>query len=687
MKSSVSLKIATVGCGVLLWYGCSAGPHVSGVFAAQPSTADTPDSTDSILQVKVAKLIEQLGDENYHQRVNARWELEQIGLPAFERLRQAASSHPSAHVARAAKYLIESQNVQWWLETDSLQVRDLLKGYNDIRDVDRETVQQQLAEAGTQDAMLALCRLTRFESSELRSKSAALHLMETACKQRVQATQKQQTADIIMAGRKAKGFAVGNSPNSLNAAVLAKSVSLTLGDSNRTAAQWLNLLMDELASPSNAEPTGKPNSLERWKIFVAAEHALSISTDEGNVQDFDRQRVLAVTLRLYRLLGSWITKTYDRDAALELVRPSLDLIRNEAVAVQDAAIWALDSELPELVPELKTAYADVFDTQPEIGYYLAESYLRLEDKSAAQAAARAASESIERQHAKEVNKRGAMRSPELEQQILESRHARIAGSLAARGLFEWAESEYLLALTFTADSSSETRHRLAEFYWFGGEHEKAAQTLKPLAEAALTQNNMDLPFAPGVFASPAVTLANYYYYSGLAAIDRGENELASDFLSKALQVDGIEDNPDVVIALKRIATREPIASYFQEHFDRMCRESRVQVLQEEVELSLATDRMKRAMTIPRLATACNQLAWLLSKCESNPQEALKLSLRSLELMPNEAVFMDTLARCYFSAGQIDEAVRTQRQAVKRSPHERQMVVQLREFEAAAAAQQ
>ncbi|MEO8272087.1 MAG: hypothetical protein ABI557_20420, partial [Aureliella sp.] len=134
-------------------------------------------------QARIAALIEQLSDDNYHLRSDARWELERIGLAAFEQLRQAAEGHANVHVALAARYLVESQNVVWWLESDSLEVRELLKNYNESASDDRDTVLLQLSEWSSPDALLALCRLARFESNELRSKSAALYLMQAISKQ------------------------------------------------------------------------------------------------------------------------------------------------------------------------------------------------------------------------------------------------------------------------------------------------------------------------------------------------------------------------------------------------------------------------------------------------------------------------------------------------------------------------
>ncbi len=637
----------------------------------------------------IASLIEQLGDDNYHRRSDAKWELERIGLVAFEQLRQAAEGHANAHVARAARYLIESQNVVWWLESDSLEVREFLKSYNESTSDDRDTVLQQLSELSTPDALLALCRLARFESHELRSKSAALYLMQAISKQLKELDQPNRTRQSSQ---------------------LASSIRLTLGESPRASTLWLKAFMDDLQSSSELESDqaaaspGKggrkaqqaplrdatasrdgPSQLGRWQEIVAHEQELATAqppaASQPSRQSFKHMRTLTVTLRLYRWLGSWITEHYGRLAALELVRSSLELISNDPQALLTAVAWAIEAELPELVPELADKYADQFTDEPELGYYLAESYLRLGDESSAQKAADTASQAI----VKQVEQQKKLPNLDLKE-IQANLHYQTAIRLAKRGLFAWAEQEYLRALSLESRAKASIRADLAQFYWFGGENEKAAQTLRPLADEALQAGEAELPMQADVYSNPAATLANFHFYSGLAAIDENNPLLASEHLRKSLEIGGVFPNPDVVIALQQLGSEEPFHSYFQMAFDEMSGNFRIQVLEAEEQLSRAADRMSRAMSSPRLAEECNQLAWLLSKCEISTSEALSLSLRSLELSPDDPFFLDTLARCYFADGQLEDAVRTQKKAIRLAPHERQMLKQLREFEAALAAE-
>ncbi len=78
----------------------------------------------------------------------------------------------------------------------------------------------------------------------------------------------------------------------------------------------------------------------------------------------------------------------------------------------------------------------------------------------------------------------------------------------------------------------------------------------------------------------------------------------------------------------------------------------------------------------------NQYAWLVSNTEGDRQKALDYSLESLELETDSAR-LDTCARCYFALGDLDNAIRTQKRAIKLMPHSPPMLRQLAEFEAAS----
>ncbi|MEO8496538.1 MAG: hypothetical protein ABI614_15840, partial [Planctomycetota bacterium] len=67
------------------------------------------------------------------------------------------------------------------------------------------------------------------------------------------------------------------------------------------------------------------------------------------------------------------------------------------------------------------------------------------------------------------------------------------------------------------------------------------------------------------------------------------------------------------------------------------------------------------------------------------QKAVACSRKSLELVPDSWAYQDTLGRCYYAAGDYQNAVRFQKLAVAQAPYMQQMQRQLKQFEDALAA--
>ena len=89
---------------------------------------------------------------------------------------------------------------------------------------------------------------------------------------------------------------------------------------------------------------------------------------------------------------------------------------------------------------------------------------------------------------------------------------------------------------------------------------------------------------------------------------------------------------------------------------------------------------------PSDPTPYNQWAWLISNTEGDYAQAIAYSHRSLELIPAGAgesagaSFLDTLGRCYYAAGDYENAVKYQRQAVEKVDYMQVMQRQLALFE-------
>ena len=71
---------------------------------------------------------------------------------------------------------------------------------------------------------------------------------------------------------------------------------------------------------------------------------------------------------------------------------------------------------------------------------------------------------------------------------------------------------------------------------------------------------------------------------------------------------------------------------------------------------------------PESAAAFNQYAWLVGNTAGDLDEALKCSLKSLELEPETGGYYDTLAHVYFAKGDYENAVKSQTKAAELDPH-------------------
>jgi tetratricopeptide (TPR) repeat protein len=78
---------------------------------------------------------------------------------------------------------------------------------------------------------------------------------------------------------------------------------------------------------------------------------------------------------------------------------------------------------------------------------------------------------------------------------------------------------------------------------------------------------------------------------------------------------------------------------------------------------------------------------LISNTEGDYKKALDYSLQSLELTPDVAAQIDTAGRCYYAVGDLENAIRMQRKAVKLEPHSPPLDRQLAMFEKAMKDQQ
>ncbi|MFC1582622.1 hypothetical protein ACFL4W_03680 [Planctomycetota bacterium] len=81
-------------------------------------------------------------------------------------------------------------------------------------------------------------------------------------------------------------------------------------------------------------------------------------------------------------------------------------------------------------------------------------------------------------------------------------------------------------------------------------------------------------------------------------------------------------------------------------------------------LEFYEDKQQFMKTPERRAEWLNSTAWYLARIEEKIDLAIQYSEESLKLDPDKAVYLDTLAECYFAAGELEKAVKAIKGAIK-----------------------
>ncbi|MGE0608854.1 MAG: tetratricopeptide repeat protein [Pirellulales bacterium] len=261
-----------------------AGMYMAPSAAAQEAPAEaTPE--------RIAELIQQLGDDDFFVRERAQTELQGIGFEAFDAL-TAAETDDDIEISARAKYLLRKIRVEWVAESDSPQVKEILKDYERANTTDRLQRMQRLAQLPDDAGLPALCRLLRFEQSPINAKQAALRVMELP-----------NTETTDWARRE-------------------KIITETLARTQRSPAEWL-------------------------KVYLAAHHDLAAayadwaalcSAEEQTLSQYPDQTQAEVVLALLRQQIEWLDQLNRGDESLDVLKRMLALAAGDADALRAVAV-------------------------------------------------------------------------------------------------------------------------------------------------------------------------------------------------------------------------------------------------------------------------------------------------------------------------------------------------------------
>ena len=347
------------------------------------------------------------------------------------------------------------------------------------------------------------------------------------------------------------------------------------------------------------------------------------------------------------------------ERAEPLVRQMLELLDGSPEALLETVDWLMERGDWSTIREVAQRFEAVFDGHAGLLYRLAEAQLALGDTAAADSLAQR-----------------ALRANGDESHD----HLRSAFRLQERGRFAWAEREYRHVLDLepvASQNNLRTRLLLSEMLHDQGRHGEAGEVLQAAVEAMATDANLE-SFVRRVGREPASIRSRMCYFFGEQA--RSEGHLAEQ---RAQLEEGAEHDPtdpDLLIAMYRFGDAED--AWRERTLDWIraaVAQSREEIRTAERAAAAANNEEIRASYLRQVARLSNQLAWLVSNTEGDFEDALQRSQRSLEIRPETAAYLDTLAHCYYALGDLRRAVQAQERAVAREPHSGQLRGQLDYF--------
>ncbi len=426
----------------------------------------------------------------------------------------------------------------------------------------------------------------------------------------------------------------------------AEVVERELGTSTRASAQWLRQYLAQQRDPAASIP--------EWKRLVDQESARL----DKNMGDTSSDILLGLSWNLadlYRQIG-------DQHA----LSGALDRMISFAADGSDETLVSLLAWLTE------------YKTWDVLDAFIAKHQQRLEQsKRPLYYAALARLKQGKKDEADDLAAKAAAITPQ--EGTRES--LTMAKDLEVRLQFDWAVREYRHVIE---KQPAESLDSILSRIWLASllhdyEHEKqAADTLEPLVQMALKEGQKAQAYIRARelyreqidFPSPEELAARFHFYRASQYEDDKDWKRARGELEQAITFD--PKDADVLIDMYRLPEtdakwREAVLA----RVHKLCKQ-----FEKEIEDN------------PTDPAAYNQWAWLVSNTEGDFQQAIRYSQRSVELSKrgenSAASFLDTLGRCYYAAGDYENAVKYEREAVAKVNYLQVMQRQLAQFEKALA---
>lgn len=410
-----------------------------------------------------------------------------------------------------------------------------------------------------------------------------------------------------------------------------KALQTGLGTSPRPGAEWVRAYLLTKSDPAKAIDTLR--TLTNTEMQVLRQYPQRSSPE--------------IVMSLWRKQADLLKQLDRRKEAVAAMMQMVALEQSGTTVLSEVLQWLVENQAWAEIDELAMRFAGRFDQDPLLLYALAN-------------ARQAQGKQLE---AAEIVGRAKKLNPDDQR-----RHLIIGLELHKRGLIEWSEGEYRDAVGMGTPGQVLTL--TAQFLLSESLHDRKADLEAAKVLDAATKG-MEAAIAQGLDFSEAdrtleANRARAHYFYALHYLDTKESKTALRHLLEGLGED--QYDAEILIALFNVPDLD---ASLRDRVRKLIRES-------------ADIYRKQIQETPNSDTPYNQLAWLLSNTEGDFQEALKASQKSLEIRPESAGHLDTLGRCYFATGDIDNAIKMQSRAIELEPHSQQMRRQLKVFEAAKA---
>jgi hypothetical protein len=588
--------------------------------AAQATDNPQPEATAADID-RIAKLIEQLGADDFGAREKAQSELAQAGLEAYDAL-HAAQSHHEPEVALRARYLVRSMSVRWFADNDSPRVVAILKDYGDLQEADRRSRIDRLKGLEDRAGVRPLIRLARFESLDPLAKYAALQIID-----------------------------LGPPPTQVEKIELTKNINAIIGISKRPSVIWLRLFGKTLSEPTATLPD--------WRREIKAEHEVLEKNPDHTSREIVRD--------LYRYEVDLLQSLDRGETANDVVRSMFDLQDGSADQLQEMVDWLLFRKSWALALELMQKSSNIVDDNPRLLYRLASIHWNLKDNAQADAIA-----------AKAL----AIRPENFNDHLVIAHELEDQPLLAPWAEAEYRQVIANAMLPSRPDSAA--RFALSELLHDRLKELPAAETLQPICDLIKKDENARMAIEQsGRSAEQVISRMNFFYACDFHerknwAKEKEHLKIAAEANPKDADVlIAMYRLPEADETWKTM-TKDKLQAAIAE-FRGEVERTKAELDSAEGDDSRRSIQQGYAIDCNQYAWLVGNTFGDHQEAVRLSQESVRICRQLPEMKTNLAGFLDTLGRAFHGAGDVANAVKHQAMAVELNPVSGQIRRQLEFF--------